>query len=68
MHTLCTCTLHYHIRIEMYTNILHKNVNIHHLNKEKKLAYLVSIAWKEISTFLDKAYTSRTNLFIPGDL
>ncbi len=31
---LCTCTLYQHIRIAMYNNIIHKNVNFHQLNDE----------------------------------
>ncbi len=62
MHMLCTYTLYQHIRIEMYKNVIHKNVNFHQLNDEQKLIYLVSTEWKEVSTFLDKAWTMRTNL------
>ncbi len=29
MHMLCTCTLYQHIRIEMYNNVIYKNVNFH---------------------------------------
>ncbi len=61
MHMLCTCTLYQHIRINMY-NVIHKNVNFHQLNYEQKCIYIVSIEWKEVSTFLDKAWTMITNL------
>ncbi len=62
MHMLCTCTLYHHIIIEMYNNVIHKNVKFHQLNDEQKCIYLVSTEWKEVSTFLDKSWTMRTNL------
>ncbi len=62
MHMFCTCTLYQHIRNEMYNNVIHKNVNFHQLNDEQKFIYLVSTERKEVSTFLDKAWTMRTNL------
>ncbi len=62
MHMLCTCTLYQHIRFEMYNNLIQKNVNFHQLNDEQKIIYLVSTKWKEVSTFLDKTWTMRTNL------
>ncbi len=49
-------------RIEMYNNVFHKNVNFHHLNAEQKIIYLVSTEWKELSIFLDKAWTIRANI------
>ncbi len=55
IHMLCTCTLYQHLRIEMYNNIIHKNVNFHQLNDDQKCIYPVSTEWKEVSTFLDKA-------------
>ncbi len=62
MYMLCTCILHQHIRFEMYNNVVHKNVNFHQLNDEQKIIYLVSTEWKEVTSFLDKAWTMRTNL------
>ncbi len=37
MHVLCTCTLYQHIWIEMYNNVIHKNVNLHQLNTEQNI-------------------------------
>ncbi len=46
----------------MYNNKIHKIFNFHRLNAEQKLICLLSTEWKEVSTFLDKAWTMRTNL------
>ncbi len=62
MHMLCTCTLYQHIRNDMYNNGIHKFFNFHQLNDEQIYIYLVCTEWKEVSTFLDKARTMRTNL------
>ncbi len=51
-----------YLRIEMYNNVIHKNVNFHQLNDEENNIYLVSTEWKEVSTFLDKSWIMRTNL------
>ncbi len=62
LHMLCTCTLYQYIRIEIYNKVIYTNVNFHQLNDEQTFIYLVSTEWKEVSTFLDKAWTMRTNL------
>ncbi len=48
----------------MYNNVFNKNVNFHQLNDQQKVIYIyfVSTEWKEVSNFLDKACTMRTNL------
>ncbi len=58
----CVCFVHAPcIMIEMYNNVIHKK-NIHHLNDEHKIIYQVLVVWKEVSTFMYKAWTMRTNL------
>ncbi len=47
MHMLCTCTLYQHIQNEMYNNVIHKTVNVHHLNAAEKLFTLLVLNGKK---------------------
>ncbi len=42
IHILYTCTLYEHIRIDMYNNVINKNVNFHQQNDEQNFIYLVT--------------------------